>query len=1127
MAILERLRRRLERTAARAQARQELVLRAALEQAPEAVTAADAQGRLVYVNEAARELTGAREGQDVETLERRWRFWDPEGQAEKPPEELPLALALRGRPVEDAALLLKTPARPEGVHVRASARPLFDANGEPLGAVCLLREDKRREQEQALRRFAGIVESSLDAIITRAPDGTVLTWNGGAERLFGYRAPEVTGRPFSILVPPEREAENERILKPALRGDTVHAETAFLRKDGARLDVFLTAAPVRDQAGRIVGASVIAHDITSRRRTERENAQKAAMLDLAHDAVLARDVEGRITYWSRGAEQTYGWSAQEARGRLVHELLVTVYPAPVREMEEQAAAKGEWRGELRHTRKDGQTVVVASRWAAVKDEQGRVTGYLEVNRDETPRVRAQAELRAVLDEMPAVAFMKDAEGRYLYVNRRFEAVFRVPSAKALRKTDFDLFARPVAEAARASDRRALESAAPIELETALDGPDGPHAYLIVKFALRDELGRPYAVCGIDLDISQRVRAEADAREREERLNAALAAASAGTWRLDLRTGKLSWDENNRRLFGVSPDAELTVETALSLIDERDRPSVKAELERCARDGGDYGVEYRVARPDGTRRWLSAKARTYFDRAGRPLYLTGATMDVTDARERRRALAESEARQRLLYENVKGFAFIFLDAQGRVESWNSSAERLLGYSARDIVGRHYGFIYTPQALSAGEPEAHMRAALAQGRAESEGFRVRKDGSLLYVNVVMTTLRDEQGRLRGFAKIMRDITESRQALEALRRSEARFRALAEASPAGVFQSDEQGRLVYVNARAAEIIGLSPEDALGEGWRRRVHPDDAGRVEALRGRKGERFSLEHRYLHKDGRVVWVLALGAAMRDEAGRVAGYVGTLTDITERREAEERLRRTLSELERSNTELEQFAYIASHDLQEPLRKVASFAELLDRRFGRQLGPDGERFIRYIIDGASRMRQLIVDLLNYSRLGRGELDLKEVDVDRLVGSVLDTLEPRIVEAHGRVSRGRLPALTADPGQLEQLFLNLLSNALKFSRAGAPPEISIEAQKEGPDWRFCVQDNGIGIEPELVAKLFVPFRRLHSREEYPGTGIGLAICRRVVERHGGRIWVEPAPSGGSRFCFTLPVSPERRAS
>jgi len=241
--------------------------------------------------------------------------------------------------------------------------------------------------------------------------------------------------------------------------------------------------------------------------------------------------------------------------------------------------------------------------------------------------------------------------------------------------------------------------------------------------------------------------------------------------------------------------------------------------------------------------------------------------------------------------------------------------------------------------------------------------------------------------------------------------------------------------------------------------------------------------------------------------------------------EEQVRDRTTELTRSNRDLEQFAYVASHDLQEPLRMVVSYLQLLERRYKGTLDSDADEFIEYAVDGAKRMQRLINDLLAYSRTGRSGGQVREVDVEAVVDGTIANLETTISEAGGRVTRDALPRVQADGSQLGQLFQNLIANALKFKR-DEPPHVHVTATAGATETEFAISDNGIGIGKEYLDRIFVIFQRLHRRDEYPGTGIGLALCKKIVEWHSGRIWVESEPDAGSTFYFTLPVAKGERS-
>jgi light-regulated signal transduction histidine kinase (bacteriophytochrome) len=261
----------------------------------------------------------------------------------------------------------------------------------------------------------------------------------------------------------------------------------------------------------------------------------------------------------------------------------------------------------------------------------------------------------------------------------------------------------------------------------------------------------------------------------------------------------------------------------------------------------------------------------------------------------------------------------------------------------------------------------------------------------------------------------------------------------------------------------------------------------------------------------------LVVARKYQQGQAAIFVGV--DITERKRAEEKLKLTLADLERSNKELEQFAYVASHDLQEPLRMVSSYTQLLARRYQSQLDAAANEFIAFAVDGANRMQALINDLLAYSRVGTLGKEFEPADCTAVLDRTLANLKAAIEKSSAVVTHDLLPTVMADNLQLVQLFQNLIGNAIKF-HGEEPPRVHVSAEQKGNEWVFSIRDNGIGIDPRYAERIFVIFQRLHTREEYPGTGIGLAICKKIVERHGGRIWVESQPGIGSTFYFTIPI-------
>jgi PAS domain S-box-containing protein len=635
-------------------------------------------------------------------------------------------------------------------------------------------------------------------------------------------------------------------------------------------------------------------------------------------------------------------------------------------------------------------------------------------------------------------------------------------------------------------------------------------------------------------------------------------------------------------------------------------------------------------------------------AGVGIHRNGARRRLAEA-----AQQDSEDQYRTLLNEVHDYAILMLDVNGRVVTWNSSAERIQGYDAQQIIGENFSCFFSDDDVKRGRPQEILRIAAARGRHEEQSMRVRKDGSLFVASITYTALKDAAGEPRGFSEITRDLSETKE-------SGAKFRGLLEAAPDAMIVVNERGEIILLNLQAEKQFGYHRDELLGKtvnsivprGFAERLVADGlrsaedalaqqigAGIELTARRKDGSEFpieimlsplrstegilvtaairnisvrkdaeqhlvQMENKYrglleaapdamvvVNQAGKIV-LLNLQAetqfgyrrdellgqrmsnivpagfperlvadSLRSAADALAQQIDTgieltarrkdgsefpieimlsplesadgvlvtaaIRNITARKHSEAQLLEKVKELNRSNEELQQFAYIASHDLQEPLRMVASYTALLARRYKGKLDSDADDFIAFAVDGASRMQLLIRDLLAYSRVGSKGKELADTSSENALQQAIHNLRGAIEGSGAFVTHDALPSVMADEMQLTQVFQNLVGNAIKYRRAGVPRVHITAVPGDANKWMFSVRDNGLGIEPQFFERIFGVFQRLHKREEFDGTGIGLAICKKIVERHGGAISVESTLGEGSTFHFPLAVSSAQPAT
>jgi PAS domain S-box-containing protein len=587
--------------------------------------------------------------------------------------------------------------------------------------------------------------------------------------------------------------------------------------------------------------------------------------------------------------------------------------------------------------------------------------------------------------------------------------------------------------------------------------------------------------------------------------------------MDPRGQILSWNAGAERIKGFTADEIIgrSFSCFFPAEDiERGRPE---EVLRIAAASGRHEEQGMRVRKDGSRFLASVVFSALRDSAGNLRGFSEFSHDLSESKE-------SGAKYRGLLEAAPD-AMVVVNQGGEIVLLNVQAEKQFGYSRDELVGQKVKNIIPEGFAERLIADGTRTAAEALAQQIGTGIELmarRKNGSEFPIEIMLSPLESAEGVLVTAA--IRDISVRERAEKHLAQMESRYRGLLEAAPDAMVIADAQGRIVLVNAETERLFGYNRDELIGRPVEiltperfRGIHPHQREEYTAHPDTRIMDEVRELRGLRKDG-TEFPVEIGLSPLETPEGIL-VTSAIRDITERKKSEEHLVKTVAELKRSNEELQQFAYVASHDLQEPLRMVASFTQLLSNRYKGRMDADADEFIAYAVDGCKRMQGLIQDLLAYSRAGTDGKALQETSSEDALQEAFTNLQAAVQESSAILTHDSLPVLLADQAQLAQVFQNLIGNAIKY-RGAEVPRVHISAKKdERNEWIFSVRDNGLGIDPKYFEKIFILFQRLHGRQEFNGTGIGLAICKKIVERLGGRIWVESLSMKGSTFYFALP--------
>lgn len=637
----------------------------------------------------------------------------------------------------------------------------------------------------------------------------------------------------------------------------------------------------------------------------------------------------------------------------------------------------------------------------------------------------------------------------------------------------------------------------------------------------------------------------------------LQAAEVGTWDLDIVQQQVWWDERCKVLFGFDKDDLVPYPQVLSYIHPDDQSRVHKAVQWALNphSQGRYDIQFRtLGATDGRLRWLHCRGRAFFDEQGVAYRFSGIAQDTTQLVEARQQLDSSEARFADLINATPAATAVFVGRDMLIQQVNppmlaiwgkdpSVMSKTLHVAMPELVGQPF-LAQLQHVFDTGQPFRHSEGVaqlIENGQPKTVWF-----------NHAYNPLYDQRGQIYGVINTAIEVTDQVLARQQLEESKAGLQNAIELAELGTWRMNCQTGQTHLSPRHAEMFGLEVTQLPFEQAFLIVHPDDRPQVRtafeaAMQLGSDGHYQADYRIIHgRSGQLRHIRARGETRFAEGGQPVSITGTAQDVTLEHEMQSVLQTQVQQrtqeltlanqdLTRSNDNLQQFAYVASHDLQEPLRKIQSFSTLLEQQSEGQLTELGQTYLQRITSAAARMSTLIKDLLSYSRIATRQQAYGPISLDAVLAHVLETLSLEIEQHQARIELDELPVVNGDHSQLSQLFQNLLSNALKFTPPGQPPQVRVEyfqrqvgelpsevrPNREAPFYhQISVRDQGVGFDPKYRDRIFQVFQRLHGKQAFPGTGVGLAICQRVVENHGGSITANSTPGEGATFCVYLPA-------
>jgi PAS domain S-box-containing protein len=1049
----------------------------------------------------------------------------------------------------------------KGAYLWGTATPLYDSKGSIVGAIESIRDiTERKRAEEKLARIVDGVNIPAFAI---NKEHKITHWNTALESLTEVGREDVVGtdkqwiafyaerRPVmaDLIVDGAPESKfkdwyGDKYKKSSLIESAYEGLDFFLTLGGKWL--LFTAAPLCDSEGKIIGAIETLQDITELKRAEealkKEKEFTESALNTLSDMFYVFDIEGRFLQWNKTANAVTGYSDEEISSMKPTDFFSEEDKERVEDAIGIAVKEGRHASvEATLITKDGRHIPYEFRGALLKDPEGNAICLSGVGRDLTDRKHAEealqeneSEHQIILDYVPVSIFHIDANSRFVRVNEVLAKRHGMKPENFKGKTSKELFPE-IGEEYIKSDKEVLESGEPqIGVTRKIKTPEGARWVRLDKVPFKDADGNVTGIIGFELDITKSIEAQEELRNAHKELQDILEFLPDATFVIDQDKKVIAWNRAIEEMTGVRKEDIIgkgDYEYALPFYGER-RPiltdlvfssdeEIESRYAQVGKKGTTLFVEiYSPFMYGGKGAYLWGIATPLYDSKGSIVGAIESIRDISDWREAEKALRESEEKYRELV-NTSVDAIISIDSQMDITLWNPRAERLFQYTEKEMIG---------QTLMKIVPERYRKAKergfIEYGKTGSgpvigntlELEVLRKDGTEIPVELSVSSRK--VGKTHVATAIVRDITERKRIEAKLVASENEYRSLVESTEDSVFLVDRDCRYLFVNEKHLSRLGMPKDQVIGKTYGELHSEEDTEEFAEI---VEEVFETDKSVWHehrsrRDNR--YILRTVSPVKDPEGRVTAVTLVSKDITERKRAEEERERLLKVLEAKSTELDRFAYTVSHDLRSPLITIQGFTDMVQTDLAQNELEKAKDNLTFIDKAAIKMDRLLSDTLQLSRAGRMTNPPEDVPFGEIVKDALEQTVEQIKSSGVEVSVAEdFPTVHVDRMRIAEVLVNLIVNSINYRGDQPHPEIDIGYRVDSGEGVFFLKDNGIGMDESQDEKVFDLFYQIEGNNK--GTGAGLAIVKRIIEVHGGRIWIESEMGKGCTICFTLPVT------